>query len=843
MRTAIALTVLAGFVVFSTPPAIAETIPTNSGGVFLTNFSINSLVTNVSASGTNLLVTNTVIAPVRLRLPAYENTEVVSVLTLDARNTNNPAWTTNSSTAFTNTPASDSLVGYDWTTSLPTITNGTLVKLVMGPIDTNKLLTSIAMNRLAYGPTPYELAQVLGTNSDGIIGGPGASGATKTIDQWITEQIEPWNLTEDVDSQFNVPLIGLPAISNRFGTRLTVILSNTVITNIVESPPTVFTTNLVANTETNGPGTAGFNDFRAWYAMRAVGARRQLFEVLLHFMENHFVSQWSKDRDATTGQFNGQNSDAKDRIPTAFTIQEHLRYRTALIDPNVTWLDLLKLQHQSESMTIFLDTATSVASGNIVANENYAREIMELFCMGVDNGYDQRDITAMSMAWSGWDVNKVAEADAGNIFAATLAGNVRLNRGLYLLNFVSGNHGNSNLYIWYNTTNGLRGVNPGTPPVLVTNEDLSVSSTGFYPNGPVIPGTAGLKKVDPRFNGSGMTPSHNYAAALYGTNTVPGSYALFIPQSQSGGNANNNFRTNKVYTIMTNMANLPYSQEFISVKLCQLLVHDNFQIGYNFSDGTVTPEEQLVWDCMRTWDTTTPKGKLWPVIKTITDSKLFRSTAAAGTKVKTPLEYAISAIRANRAPIGGSFTPGNFTADTIGYLLVSGGTNNLLGLSTATSTTFPLDRMGNYRIFDRDAPDGYPETGTVYVGPGGLTERSRWLDVLLDETQADGLGASTGPIRATFANPVTLLQEYVPVAKRLDADAVARFFTAIYFPGEGGANLDYYRRRAIDLLNTSEAGVYAAGSFSAQTVGAPEYNYRVRRMVSTLMTMPRFHEQ
>src|SRR5207249_9767380 len=59
------------------------------------------------------------------------------------------------------------------------------------------------------------------------------------------------------------------------------------------------------------------------------------------------------------------------------------------------------------SSDLYLDTVNSKGNGSNIANENYARELLELFTYGVDNGYDQNDITVMSRTWTGWSVNIV----------------------------------------------------------------------------------------------------------------------------------------------------------------------------------------------------------------------------------------------------------------------------------------------------------------------------------------------------------------------------------------------------------------------------------------------------
>ena len=53
------------------------------------------------------------------------------------------------------------------------------------------------------------------------------------------------------------------------------------------------------------------------------------------------------------------------------------------------------------AMLIWLDGQTSHKGG---PNENYAREIMELFTLGVDQGYTEADIRELSRAFTGWQV-------------------------------------------------------------------------------------------------------------------------------------------------------------------------------------------------------------------------------------------------------------------------------------------------------------------------------------------------------------------------------------------------------------------------------------------------------
>ncbi len=65
--------------------------------------------------------------------------------------------------------------------------------------------------------------------------------------------------------------------------------------------------------------------------------------------------------------------------------------------------DLLVAVSKDPAMMVWLDTVENrVYSPTDVANENYAREVMELYSLGVDNGYNQLDISQLAKVFSGW---------------------------------------------------------------------------------------------------------------------------------------------------------------------------------------------------------------------------------------------------------------------------------------------------------------------------------------------------------------------------------------------------------------------------------------------------------
>lgn len=531
---------------------------------------------------------------------------------------------------------------------------------------------------------------------------------------------------------------------------LTIRLSTNGLVNNINVPSSV----IPVTRQKLATATASLDDLRAWYVLHAVRARRQLFEVLTQFTDNHFTTQQSK----SVSWFNPYvtNSTVRAQLATDLEYRDLVKWRQVLLDPNGTFYDLLRVSAESPAMVIYLDTVTNRRGA---ANENYSRELMELHTMGVDNGYSQTDIATMSRCWTGWTVRKVAPEEINNPHAPAVT-NVVTDPGVWALGFNPLNH---------DTT----------------------SKTLF--RGDVVP-------------------------ARFGPPYAGRSYQLILP-TRSGTNG-----MLDGYEIIAHLADLPQTQEFLSVKLCQLFVHDDFSFGYDFTQQPLSPEAQLVRSCMTAWETPGPdgrKGNLRTVLRTIFASDLFRTQAAARQKVKTPFEFVVSAIRALRVPIGAS---AGFTADTDGYDLRS-----------------PISRMG-MNLFDRADPDGWPEHGAGWIDTARISERMRFIQNLLmaatDSLKDTDYGAGNDD---NVSNPVQLLQARLPTAQWRDAAAITDYFLEILFPGEGKANLDLDRRAALAFLDSDDAGKPAP--FANLAPGTTAYDTRVRGMVALLMTFPRFNEQ
>jgi uncharacterized protein (DUF1800 family) len=140
--------------------------------------------------------------------------------------------------------------------------------------------------------------------------------------------------------------------------------------------------------------------------LRAILSERQLQEVMTDFWFNHFNIYIGKDSDQwyTTSY----ERDA---------IRKHALGK---------FRELLLATSTSPAMMVYLDNWLSIGpdsiangvnpanpnskKGNRGLNENYGREVMELHTVGVDGGYTQADVTALSAILTGWTVDRPNQA-------------------------------------------------------------------------------------------------------------------------------------------------------------------------------------------------------------------------------------------------------------------------------------------------------------------------------------------------------------------------------------------------------------------------------------------------
>jgi len=132
-------------------------------------------------------------------------------------------------------------------------------------------------------------------------------------------------------------------------------------------------------------------------------SERQMQQVMTNFWFNHFNVFLPKD---------------SDQWYTTSYVRDVIRPRAL-----GNFRDLLLATAQSPAMMVYLDNWLSIGpdslangvdpskptskKGNKGLNENYGREVMELHTVGVNGGYTQADVTALSAILTGWTVGQV----------------------------------------------------------------------------------------------------------------------------------------------------------------------------------------------------------------------------------------------------------------------------------------------------------------------------------------------------------------------------------------------------------------------------------------------------
>ena len=141
--------------------------------------------------------------------------------------------------------------------------------------------------------------------------------------------------------------------------------------------------------------------------IRGIYSEYQLQKVLGEFWENHFLTDEDKLKDFFSGirnRYNHRvygNSAGADKISNTLEFEEYDFFCDNALGQ---FGDLLLYSASSVPMLVYLD---SILNNAAQPNENYAREILELHTLGVDNGYTQADIEEVARIFTGWSVTRV----------------------------------------------------------------------------------------------------------------------------------------------------------------------------------------------------------------------------------------------------------------------------------------------------------------------------------------------------------------------------------------------------------------------------------------------------
>jgi len=125
-------------------------------------------------------------------------------------------------------------------------------------------------------------------------------------------------------------------------------------------------------------------ELRGWWLQRMAKGPRPLQEKLTLFWHGHFATSVEKVRDAY------------------YMWRQNVLFRRLATG---NWLELLVETARDPAMLIWLDQAQSRKEH---PNENFAREVMELFALG-EGHYTEKDITEAARALTGWSLDRQAQ--------------------------------------------------------------------------------------------------------------------------------------------------------------------------------------------------------------------------------------------------------------------------------------------------------------------------------------------------------------------------------------------------------------------------------------------------
>ena len=152
------------------------------------------------------------------------------------------------------------------------------------------------------------------------------------------------------------------------------------------------------------------NDARQRWLFRMMHSPRPLEEKMALFWHNHFSNTYSKVAGNTTSQQGTKMMDGDPRVTAGGARgQIHLfrQYATG------NFRDLLLEIAKDPAMLIFLDGRTNTRTR---PQENFGREIMELFTMGLGN-YVEADVYAAARVFTGYNIELVGDrADLNNSY-------------------------------------------------------------------------------------------------------------------------------------------------------------------------------------------------------------------------------------------------------------------------------------------------------------------------------------------------------------------------------------------------------------------------------------------
>ncbi len=252
-----------------------------------------------------------------------------------------------------------------------------------------------ALSRLAYGPAPGDLERVL------EIG----------VEEWIERQLSP-----QADAALEDRLAGFPSI------RLSLVDLMDQYQAVLEEGISAEERRWLQRYE-NQPRSELLQSL----LVRAVHSSNQLEEVLGDFWRNHFnvsytkggpskflLTDWEREviRAHTLGKF-GAFLAATAKHAAMLHYLDNASSRRPPTKQELAEIER-KVRRRTGSRERGEEAAQLALQRGL--NENYARELLELHTLGVDNYYKQKDVIAVAEALTGWSYNGGRNGDWAFLF-------------------------------------------------------------------------------------------------------------------------------------------------------------------------------------------------------------------------------------------------------------------------------------------------------------------------------------------------------------------------------------------------------------------------------------------
>lgn len=281
-----------------------------------------------------------------------------------------------------------------------------------------------ALNRLAFGPRPGDVDQVMRLG----------------VDRWIDLQLRPERIADAEVARL---------------ARSYSLLEKSAEALLREYPPlaaqiardrargdTVMTRTDSAALRRDALRNREFVvDLTSAKVARAVVSERQLQEVMTDFWENHFNVFIGKgqlryylpeyDRETIRPRVLGRFRDLLGAVAKSPAMLLYLDNAQSVADSGQPTaarrggrlgIGARRAGAAGRRATIVLDSAQAARLEQLQQrrprglNENYARELLELHTLGVDGGYTQQDVVEVARALTGWSVNPPRAARTGFVF-------------------------------------------------------------------------------------------------------------------------------------------------------------------------------------------------------------------------------------------------------------------------------------------------------------------------------------------------------------------------------------------------------------------------------------------